>query len=137
MSGSDVIGKAELLPLSRAVPNTGSTARDHLANERTFLAWMRTSIAAMGFGLAITKVSIEDGGGVVGMVMLVGGLCLLMFAGARYFQNVRALTRGEFKVNTGGVTWLIICISFAVIACCAVIIRMHTRQVDVAKVDVR
>ena len=28
---------------------------DHLANERTFLAWVRTSIALMGFGFVIVK----------------------------------------------------------------------------------
>ena len=30
-------------------------AADHLANERTFLAWIRTSIALMGFGFVIVK----------------------------------------------------------------------------------
>lgn len=29
--------------------------RDHLANERTYLAWMRTGIATMGFGVVIAK----------------------------------------------------------------------------------
>lgn len=29
--------------------------RDHFANERTFLAWIRTSIAMMGFGFVIVK----------------------------------------------------------------------------------
>ena len=28
---------------------------DHLANERTFLAWIRTSIALMGFGFVVVK----------------------------------------------------------------------------------
>jgi len=28
-------------------------SREHLANERTFLAWIRTSIALMGFGFVI------------------------------------------------------------------------------------
>jgi putative membrane protein len=36
----------------------GSWARDHLANERTLLAWVRTSIAFMGFGVAIAKLSV-------------------------------------------------------------------------------
>lgn len=31
---------------------------DHLANERTFLAWVRTSIALMGFGFVIVKFSL-------------------------------------------------------------------------------
>ena len=30
---------------------------DHLANERTFLAWIRTAIAIMGFGFVVVKFS--------------------------------------------------------------------------------
>lgn len=32
-----------------------SRVRDHLANERTFLAWIRTGIAMMGFGVVIAR----------------------------------------------------------------------------------
>jgi putative membrane protein len=31
---------------------------DHLANERTFLAWVRTGIALMGFGFVIVKFAV-------------------------------------------------------------------------------
>lgn len=30
---------------------------DHAANERTFLAWVRTAIAVVGFGLATARIS--------------------------------------------------------------------------------
>lgn len=33
-------------------------ATDHLANERTFLAWIRTAIAIMAFGFVVVKFSI-------------------------------------------------------------------------------
>jgi uncharacterized membrane protein YidH (DUF202 family) len=33
-------------------------SRDHLANERTFLAWIRTSIAIIAFGFVIEKFSL-------------------------------------------------------------------------------
>lgn len=33
-------------------------ASDHLANERTFLAWIRTAIAFMGFGFVVVKFSL-------------------------------------------------------------------------------
>ncbi len=33
----------------------GSLVKDHLANERTFLAWVRTSIGIMAFGFVIEK----------------------------------------------------------------------------------
>ncbi|WP_243110067.1 DUF202 domain-containing protein, partial [Clostridium sp. E02] len=32
-----------------------SRTRDHLANERTYLAWMRTAIALIGFGVLIAR----------------------------------------------------------------------------------
>ena len=35
-----------------------SQPRDHLANERTFLAWIRTSIGIMAFGFVVEKFSI-------------------------------------------------------------------------------
>lgn len=40
-------------------PKTESSAiRDHLANERTFLAWIRTSIGIMAFGFVVEKFSL-------------------------------------------------------------------------------
>lgn len=38
--------------------DTNSTMRDHLARERTFLSWLRTSIAFMAFGVALEKFSL-------------------------------------------------------------------------------
>ncbi|MCC8426615.1 YidH family protein [Mucilaginibacter sp. UR6-11] len=38
--------------------NHQAGAGDHLANERTFLAWIRTSIALMGFGFVVVKFSL-------------------------------------------------------------------------------
>lgn len=37
---------------AKPIPN------DHLANERTFLAWVRTGIAIMGFGFVVVKFSL-------------------------------------------------------------------------------
>jgi len=34
------------------------SATDHLANERTFLAWIRTAIAIMAFGFVVVKFSL-------------------------------------------------------------------------------
>jgi putative membrane protein len=38
--------------------NNPNRARDHLANERTFLAWMRTGAAIVVFGFAIGRFAI-------------------------------------------------------------------------------
>lgn len=36
-------------------PSKAPDRRDHMANERTFLAWVRTSIAIMAFGFVVEK----------------------------------------------------------------------------------
>jgi len=42
---------------SHVLENTGSTARDHLASERTFLAWVRTGLGLIALGIAIERFS--------------------------------------------------------------------------------
>ena len=81
-----------------------SNPSDHLANERTFLAWVRTSIALMGFGFVIVKfalfirqVSIALGNrvmlpskgysAIIGVIMVALGAIMASLAFFRY-QNV-------------------------------------------------
>ena len=39
-------------------PRVASAMRDHLANERTLLAWVRTGLSFMAFGIAVEKFSL-------------------------------------------------------------------------------
>jgi uncharacterized membrane protein YidH (DUF202 family) len=50
---------SRLLKYLSATPtsNTGSVARDHLANERTFLSWTRTGLGFVALGVALAKLS--------------------------------------------------------------------------------
>jgi putative membrane protein len=74
-------------------------ARDHLANERTFLAWVRTGVATIIFGFAIGRFSIAlreflklEGNAPstfglttwLGIVSAVGGVLLILAGLARY-----------------------------------------------------
>ena len=45
--------------------NSGSVARDHLASERTFLAWIRTGLGFVALGIAVERVSQLDLEGLV------------------------------------------------------------------------
>ena len=44
------------VPLHMPDNSNPNRARDPLANERTFLAWIRTCIAVISFGFLITRV---------------------------------------------------------------------------------
>jgi putative membrane protein len=44
--------------IEKPAPKKGGSATDHLANERTFLAWIRTAIAIMAFGFVVVKFSL-------------------------------------------------------------------------------
>jgi putative membrane protein len=85
-------------------------ARDHLANERTFLAWVRTGVATIVFGFAVGRFSIAirellqaqgktpSTPGVtawLGMVATIGGV-LLIFAGLSRYRR----TRAQLETNT-------------------------------------
>ncbi|KAG6831658.1 hypothetical protein H0H87_004608 [Tephrocybe sp. NHM501043] len=85
--------------LSLTLENQGSVARDHLASERTFLAYVRTSlaIASSGVGRSIpvyrhdklTEVELPSSAGVV-----------------RYFSVQAALTKGRFPVARVGTSFI-------------------------------
>lgn len=88
-------------------------AADHLANERTFLAWIRTSIALMGFGFVIvkfalfirqisialgSKVTIPGKGysAVIGVFMVALGAIMAMLAFIRYLNIEKQLNSNTF-----------------------------------------
>lgn len=48
-------GSGERRPVGQQHRPGGGSASDHLANERTFLAWIRTGIGIMAFGFVVVK----------------------------------------------------------------------------------
>jgi putative membrane protein len=87
-------------------------ARDHLANERTFLAWLRTGIATIVFGFAIGRFSIAlrefmkvQGYQSVtpgfttwlGIISAVGGVLLILAGLRRYKQTKIQLDSNTFE----------------------------------------
>lgn len=86
------------------IENLDSTARDHLANERTFLAWVRTALGLVGLGVVIER--LVEGGeqlGVVAGVAFIGfGGLSLVYALSRYLWVAKNLERGLFPVALRG-----------------------------------
>jgi putative membrane protein len=98
---------------------------DHAANERTFLAWVRTGIAVMAFGFVVEKFNVFlltisgmnplDGGRRLqlerlsgplgryeGLALIVVGLVLVVVAATRFVRTSRRLDDQETH-SAGGV----------------------------------
>jgi uncharacterized membrane protein YidH (DUF202 family) len=76
-----------------------SAVRDHLANERTQLAWLRTSANVVVVGLAVARFA--DGGDVTAASLVAGGLLILtgavgvVYGTLRYRRAGAAIRAGE------------------------------------------
>jgi len=57
---------------------------DHTANERTFLAWVRTAIAVAGFGILIEKLPSTPNGTWTGIALVALSACTVILAAARF-----------------------------------------------------
>jgi putative membrane protein len=94
------------------VVEDSNRARDHLANERTFLAWVRTSVAIVVFGFAIGRfaiamrqltafqgqVSKTTGLSVwMGMSSILAGVVMVAAGLARYRKTRAQLDEGKFE----------------------------------------
>ena len=86
------------------VENLDSTARDHLANERTFLAWVRTALGLVGLGVLIERLLAggERFGVVAGVAFICFGGLSLIYAVGRYLWVAKNLERGMFPVAIRG-----------------------------------
>ncbi|QFZ29429.1 hypothetical protein EJF18_50669 [Clavispora lusitaniae] len=51
----DYISISRFLPRILVLENTNSVARDHMANERTFLAWIRTAFVLLSMGIVFIQ----------------------------------------------------------------------------------
>ena len=74
-------------------------ARFTLANERTFLAWIRTSLALIAAGLAIgaflPEFDVPGGGRLLGLPLVVFGGVVALISYRRWGYNQQALRTGQ------------------------------------------
>lgn len=106
---------------------------DHLANERTFLAWVRTSIGIMAFGFVVVKFSLfvkqislligkettsgqHSSSAVIGIVLVAAGAVSSVIAYVRYKTIERRLKEDRYENSSLPATLLIVFISAISIA---------------------
>ncbi|MFZ5597045.1 MAG: YidH family protein [Bacillota bacterium] len=96
----------------RKEPGDRLHIREHLANERTFLAWIRTGVSILAFGFVVEKFSIyirylAANSGVslpargqsptFGVVFILIASLVVLLATARFKITQRQIDRGEYK----------------------------------------
>jgi putative membrane protein len=97
---------------------------DHAANERTFLAWVRTAIAIMAFGFLVEKFDLfvslatrqnadrqvaahahtiggQTIGNIAGLALIVLGCATLVLAIVRFRKTARDIDSGERRQGPG------------------------------------
>jgi inner membrane protein YidH len=93
--------------------------RDHAANERTFLAWVRTAIAVMAFGFLVEKFDIflaymasqaqshagplrgQRFANEAGLAFILLGVVMIVIAAARFFRIARDIDKDETIRRSG------------------------------------
>lgn len=82
----------------------GSLARDQLANERTFLSWVRTCLAFIGLGVLVAELVDTEGpaANALGLALIVLGAIAAVASTARYMRVTRQLDDGSYQSSTVG-----------------------------------
>lgn len=99
--------------------------REHQANERTFLAWLRTAVALIALGLAtarfglflrelesaiIEELPLEESGfnsQTLGLSLVIFGLVVIALAAWRYQQVFWQIEKGNYKPSQR-LVWLMV-----------------------------
>jgi putative membrane protein len=78
----------------------GTEAREHLANERTLLAWVRTGVGLISFGLVVERIGAQIGpagiSAVFGVALAVLGCITLVLGTVQFLRSRREISTGTF-----------------------------------------
>lgn len=102
---------------------------EHLANERTYLAYLRTAVSLISFGITVNRFSlflIQSkqvseralthfdllGLSRVGFGMVIFGLLLMLWAGWHFTSVSRSIDRGDYAPNQRAAWIITLCVLF-------------------------
>ena len=120
-----------------------SNFRDHAANERTFLAWVRTAIALMAFGFFIEKFDLfvefaaparadrtiamagQSLGNFAGLALVVLGIVMIVLAAGRFIRTTRDIDSAELRPPRGTSADLALAALMALLGCALFVYLSH------------
>ena len=79
--------------------------REHLANERTLLSWVRTGVGLISLGIVVERAGAfvsagssrgDELSGLLGVALALLGCLALVLGTAQFLRNRRRISRGEF-----------------------------------------
>jgi putative membrane protein len=95
--------------------------RDHLANERTLLAWQRTALALVGIGFLIERFALDpigtaDRGALLGAVLILCGAGVAIVGAYRFLRTERQIDSGSYRPAVAAHLVLAMVIAIAAVA---------------------
>jgi putative membrane protein len=77
--------------------------RDHLANERTLLAWIRTAVTVIGLGFLLDRLAAQNASDswttITGIALVVFGGVIALAGGYSYLATRRQIGPGPYRSN--------------------------------------
>jgi putative membrane protein len=116
---------------------------DHAANERTFLAWVRTAIAVMAFGFLVEKFDLfleiaapslagrtlslsgQKYGNIAGLALIVLGTAMVALAAIRFVATARGIDSREEIPRMGSRIDLALAVLLILLGCSLVVYLTH------------
>ena len=125
-------------------------ADDYLANERTLLAWIRTSIGIMVFGFVVVKFSLfikqmslllgdkslsqhKEYSGILGIALVALGAITTLLAYIRYRKTEKQLNEGNYKHSSS----LIVIIIASIFLVSMLLIFYYNPQIQKYKKNIK
>ncbi len=87
---------------ARTEADRSASVRDHLANERTLLAWQRTALALIGLGFVVDRFAFDGRAGdptgtLLGLAMIVGGGLTAVVGAWRFVRTEHEIDTQSYR----------------------------------------
>jgi putative membrane protein len=106
---------AEMAPVMQAAPDDDGRVREHLANERTLLSWIRLGLSAAAFGFVVARFGLYlrelaahesratpgHGAEAIGVGLVLLGMVSVAAGTLRYFRTEREIESRSYAPQYG------------------------------------